>query len=106
MTANSRSMSQPSDAYGIRARKDDRASLLRTGLYEIMIAGHLDKKWSDWLDRMEITHDEAGYTLLTGTIADQAALYGLLAKIRDLGLNLVSLNPAEIMLKSDEENIF
>ena len=106
MTANHRLVSCPRGEDNNQTLTDGRSDRNRGRMYEIRIAGHLDKKWSDWLDRMEITHDEAGYTLLTGTIADQAALYGLLAKIRDLGLNLVSLNPAEIMLKSEEENLF
>jgi hypothetical protein len=73
-------------------------------MYEIKIAGHLDKKWSDWLGEMEIAHDEAGFTLLTGGIPDQAALHGMLTKIRDLGLALISLNPC--VVKNDEKDMF
>lgn len=102
--ANSKSIAQPSDENGKQARRDGRDVLYRAGLYEIVIAGHLDKKWSDWLGGMEITHDEAGYTRLTGTIADQAALYGTLAKTRDLGLALISLNPQES--KAGEKDIY
>jgi hypothetical protein len=62
------------------------------GLYEIRIKGHLDDRWSDWFDGLTITLEESGDTLLTGPVVDQAALYGLLKKIRDLGMPLVSVN--------------
>ena len=58
-----------------------------------MIAGHLDKKWSNWLGDLSLAHDAQGNTLLVGHITDQSALYGVLAKIRDLGLPLISLTP-------------
>jgi hypothetical protein len=58
-----------------------------------MIAGHLDKKWSNWLGDLSLAHDAQGNTLLVGYITDQSALYGVLAKIRDLGLPLISLTP-------------
>jgi len=58
--------------------------------YRIKIKGHLDQKWEDWFDGMIISH-EGAYTSLKGEIADQAALHGLLARIRDLNLILVYL---------------
>lgn len=61
------------------------------GSYEIRVQGHLDDHWSQWLGGLAIDHDSEGFTLLTGEIPDQAALHGLLVKIRDLGLLLVSL---------------
>jgi len=61
------------------------------GNYEIKVQGHLDVHWSDWLDGLAVAHNEAGYTLLTGHVPDQAALHGILVKIRDLGLPIVSL---------------
>ena len=61
-------------------------------VYQIRISGHLDCKWSDWFDGMDIIL-EGGDTLLTGPVADQAALLGLLKKVRDLGMTLVSVNP-------------
>ena len=58
---------------------------------EIRIRGLIDEHWSDWFEGLTITHTDQGETLLTGEVSDQAALYGLLAKLRDLGLALVSL---------------
>jgi hypothetical protein len=65
------------------------------GLYEIRIKGHLDNRWTDWFDGLTITLEEDGSTLLTGPVVDQAALHGLLKKVRDLGLPLVSVCPLE-----------
>jgi hypothetical protein len=58
---------------------------------EIRIKGRIDEHWSDWFAGVEITHPEQDETILTGAVTDQAALYGLLAKLRDLGLALVSV---------------
>ncbi|MBM4466458.1 MAG: hypothetical protein FJ014_13045 [Chloroflexi bacterium] len=60
--------------------------------YEIRLKGHLDCRWSDWFDGFAIHHQEDGTTLLTGAVTDQAALHGLLMKMRDLGLTLLSVN--------------
>ena len=60
-------------------------------LYEIRIKGHLDSQWTDWFEGLTITLEEDGNTLLTGPVIDQAALHGLLKKVRDLGLPLVSV---------------
>jgi hypothetical protein len=65
------------------------------GLYEIRIKGHLDDRWSDWFDGLTITLEDNGDTLLTGPVIDQAALHGLLKKVRDLGLPLLSVSPVE-----------
>jgi len=59
--------------------------------YEIRIKGHLDAQWVTWFDGMTITLEENGNTLLSGPVADQAALHGLLKKVRDLGMPLVSV---------------
>ncbi len=60
-------------------------------IYQIRIRGHLSQQWMEWFDGMEITQEEDGDTLLTGPVTDQAALHGLLKKVRDLGLPLVSV---------------
>lgn len=61
--------------------------------YEITVKGHLADHWADWLGGLTITRDVQGYSHLTGMIVDQAALHGVLAQIRDLGLTLISLMP-------------
>lgn len=60
-------------------------------VYRITIKGHLAAAWSEWFEGLTITLVDTGETILTGPIADQAALHGVLAKIRDLGLPLLSL---------------
>lgn len=64
-------------------------------IYEIRIKGHLGSQWTDWFEGLSITLEEDGDTLLAGPIIDQAALYGLLKKVRDLGISLVSVNPVQ-----------
>lgn len=59
--------------------------------YRIQVAGHLDPLWSDWLDSLTITHNNDGTTDLTGVVRDGAALYGLLNKLRDLGIILIAV---------------
>jgi hypothetical protein len=60
-------------------------------LYCIRIQGHLDADWSAWLDNLTISQDDDGTTALTGPLIDQAALYGLLSRLRDLGATLLSV---------------
>ena len=59
--------------------------------YEIKIRGHLDPRWSDWFADLKLTHLEGDETLLSGSLPDQAALHGLLERIRDLNLTLISV---------------
>ena len=64
-------------------------------IYQIRIKGHLGHQWTDWFEGLTITLEEDGDTLLTGPVVDQAALHGLLKKVRDLGMPLVSVSPVE-----------
>jgi hypothetical protein len=59
---------------------------------EIRVKGRIDEHWSNWLDDLTIAHTEQDETILTGCVADQATLYGVLARLRDLGLPLLSVN--------------
>ena len=65
-----------------------------TQRYEIRIQGRLDARWSAWFDGMELVDDD-GSTLIRGQVADQAALHGLIQKVRDLGLPLLSVTPTQ-----------
>jgi hypothetical protein len=64
-------------------------------IYQIRIKGQLDSQWTDWFGGLTITLEDNGYTLLTGSVVDQAALHGLLKKVRDLGMPLISVSPVE-----------
>ena len=64
-------------------------------VYQIRIKGQLDSQWTDWFEGLTITLEEDGDTVLTGPVVDQAALHGLLKKVRDLGLPLVSINQVQ-----------
>jgi hypothetical protein len=63
--------------------------------YQIRLKGYLGAQWADWFGGLTVTLEENGDTLLTGPVRDQAALFGLLKKVRDLGLTLVSVNSIE-----------
>jgi hypothetical protein len=67
---------------------------------EIRVKGQIDRHWSDWLGGLTITHTDQNETVLTGPIVDQAALHGLLAKLRDMALPIVSVNLSE---EADQE---
>ena len=60
-------------------------------LYEIRLKGHLDHRWATWFEGLTLTREDNGETLLTGPVVDQAALHGLLRKVRDLGVPLLSV---------------
>jgi len=72
-------------------------------IYQIRIKGHLDRQWIHWFEGMTITLEEDGNTLLSGTVADQAALHGLLKKVRDLGQPLVSVVQVQYHSKKEKE---
>ncbi len=68
----------------------------QTAIYQIRIKGHLGSQWRDWFEGMTITLEEDGETLLTGPVVDQAALHGLLKRVRDLGMPLLSVNRVQL----------
>ncbi|GHO89984.1 hypothetical protein KSF_000320 [Reticulibacter mediterranei] len=63
--------------------------------YEIRVKGHLDPSWREWFEGLQIVHEHTDTSLLSGSISDQAALYGILLKMRHLGLTLLSLEAKE-----------
>ena len=62
------------------------------GLYEIRLKGHLEYRWAAWLEGLTITLEDTGDTLLTGQVVDQAALHGVLRRVRDLGMPLIAVS--------------
>ncbi len=73
------------------APKPDSSQLM---VYQIRIKGHLGAQWTDWFGGLDVTLEDNGETVLTCSVVDQAALYGLIKKVRDLGMPLVSVNRA------------
>jgi hypothetical protein len=73
-----------------------RPESLSFGSYELRIAGHLDEHWSAWFGGLTLTHTDEGTTILRGPVTDQAELHGLLAKVRDLGATLVSVQAIDV----------
>jgi hypothetical protein len=65
------------------------------GEYELRLRGHLADRWADWFDGLTVTRDDDGTTRLRGAVVDQAALHGLLHKVRDTGLPLLSVTPVD-----------
>jgi predicted mannosyl-3-phosphoglycerate phosphatase (HAD superfamily) len=62
---------------------------------EIHVKGHINQQWSEWFDGLTISHSDLDETVLTGVVPDQAALYGIISRLRDLGLKLISLSSEE-----------
>jgi len=60
--------------------------------YQIRVGGHLDRQWADWFGDMTIAYEDDDETVLTGPLTDQAALFGILTRVRDLGLTLLAVN--------------
>ena len=65
------------------------------GRYEIRVQGHLAPRWSDWFDGLDLTREPGGTTLIAGDVTDQSALHGLLQKLRDAGLPLISVTQVD-----------
>lgn len=65
------------------------------GWYEIRLKGHLDARWAAWFDGLSLTNESDGTTIIHGLVADQAALHGLLQKVRDVGLPLISVTQVD-----------
>ena len=72
-------------------------------VYRIRLKEKLDQRWSAWLGGLRVNHEANGETVLTGEVVDQAALYGLLSKVRDLHLTLISVSSLEVDSPSKEE---
>jgi hypothetical protein len=66
-----------------------------SGQYEIRLKGHLDSRWAAWFDGLSLTNESDGIAIIRGLVVDQAALHGLLQKVRDMGLALVSVTQVE-----------
>jgi GTPase len=71
--------------------------------YELRIRGHLDQHWSTWFGGLALTREDDGTTTLRSAVADQAALHGLLAKVRDLGVTLISLTSLDAVHDPDSQ---
>ena len=78
---------------------------VRQEVYQIVVKGHLDSEWSEWFDGLTITLVDNGETILTGPVVDQTALHGVLIKIRDLGLPLLSLTRTETGRESKSNSL-
>jgi len=79
----------------VPSRHDNATDHAEPPIYQIRVQGHLDRAWESWFAGLAVTLENDGHTLLTGGIVDQAALHGLLKKVRDLGMPLVSVNRIE-----------
>ena len=80
---------------GMTERHTSKEDRVEAGRYEIRLTGHLDARWAAWFDGLTVGQQGDGTTLISGPIADQAALHGLLQRVRDLGLPLVSVTRDE-----------
>lgn len=74
------------------------------GWYAIRLKGHLDPRWAAWFDGLRLTHEGDGSTLIQGPVVDQTALHGLLQRVRDLGLPLLSVERTDPERASNPDN--
>lgn len=91
MRSQDRRSNPPEHAPQAETDSKGRTSFSKQVFYEIKVQGQLEHHWSEWFDNLTVRPDESGYTTLSGPVPDQAALHGILARIRDLGLPLLSL---------------
>ena len=77
------------------SNSDEKLDRSQISVYQIRIKGHLSSQWEDWFDGLTVTLEDNGDTLLTGPVVDQAEMYSLLKKVRDLGMPLLSVNCVE-----------
>lgn len=86
---------------------DEQRSNSEGTVYQFKIKGHLGQQWMDWFEELTISLDEDGNTLLSGKVVDQSALHGILKKIRDMGIPLLSVNPIDSrqIFDTDTDNI-
>lgn len=89
---------RPANEVGVSSSAD------HTGIpqYEIRVKGHIPQRWTTWLDGLSLVDDSDGTTVIRGELADQAALHGVLAKLRDVGIPLVSI--VQVSPESSERN--
>ncbi len=73
----------------------EKSNSRQVNIYKVRIKGHLGSQWTDWFEGLTITLEENGETLLTGPVVDQAALYGLLKRVQDLGMPLLAVSRVE-----------
>ena len=73
----------------------EKSTVDEAGLYEIRLKGHLDSRWAEWFDGLGLTNDQDGTTVIHGNVLDQSALHGLLRKVCDVGLPLISVTRVE-----------
>jgi hypothetical protein len=88
-------LSEQQQGKPISNKLEPEANSCQPMIYQMRVKGHLGSDWTDWFEGWTITQEENGDTLLTGPLADQAALHGLLKKVRDLGMPLISVNCLE-----------
>ena len=81
------------------AATDDRHG---PGCYEIRLEGHIENRWAAWFEGLSLTHESDGTTILYGPVVDQAALHGLLSKVRDLGLPLIAVTQVDLRDKNTQ----
>ena len=86
----------------VAQRREPGADPIGSTVYQIRLRGQLGPLWSGWFEGLAITWDDNGDTLLTGSVADQPGLHGLLRKVRDLGVTLVSINRLDASAEPDQ----